>query len=619
MVTMSALHNLYPGNIVDEPAKALQAILRAIIVRTNFVPAVRHRLGWRGLKNCSNEEEAWTAKIANWPGVFGIIWVAPDITRQRLTGHFQLNYFPDPDEELAESFSLQGVAWTQRQDYLACVRRFPFYSDLCDLFYVGDLALTLDLPDMDFSLEMAASTRLATMAMDGVEVLSRGEPLTLVPPGGLDQDLPSFRIARAMFEVLAASTAFCLEVPPTYFRHQRMPGTLTRYWSDGRQEQHAGDHSWMHHCRLAFSAIPKSDQRCAPAAGDQNTIAWRSGDPLPATWQSAPWWQAHQMGHYKSLDKQLLGIDDRPALIVVTGFLGSGKTTFLQHFVAYQVQRDRFVAVIQNEVGPVGLDGRLLGSDNLVVTEIDEGCVCCTLTGQLKPALHRLCNDFQPDFIVLETTGLANPLNFMDELNSLSDMVRIDSVTTVVDGPFCRSSRAVSRVVAPQIQSADLLLLNKTDHMSARALEKAKAYLRQLNPTAPIIPTIRGDINPGLFYSLDPREGHRAAASAGNARARDHASHQQDRIQSCKLVFNAPLNRRRFVQTLEKAMPASIFRVKGIIAFSDRPEPMLLQYVAGRFEISVFADHWEQEGFLIFIGHDLAPGSLEALFNQCLA
>jgi G3E family GTPase len=611
---MSSLHNLYPCSIVDEPDKALQAIFRAIVVRTNFVPAVRHRLGWRGLKNCSVDVEAWTAKIADWPGVFGMIWLASDITEQRLAGCFQLNYFPAPDEELVESYALQAAARTQQEDYLARVRHFAIYPDFCDLFYIGDLILTLNRPEMDVGLTLQARSRLAVMAMDGLQLVAQGQPMNLVEPGGMDQDLAAFRIARALFGVFAASTAFCLETPAVYFRHGVQPGCMTCCWSDGRREERLAGDIWTHECQLDFGATQSS--RGLVDSG-KDLIVWRQGDPVPSEWQAAPWWQAHRISNYKSLDKHLLGIDDRPALIVLTGFLGSGKTTFLEHFIAYQIQRDRFVAVIQNEIGATGLDAKLLGSTNIKVTEIDEGCICCTLTGQLKPALQQICTDFQPDFIVVETTGLANPMNFMDELVALTDMVRIDSVTTVVDGPLCRSSRDFSRVVEPQIQSADILLLNKVDKMSEQAIADTQAYLRRINTHAPIIPCIRGDINPGLLYSLDPREAQPPLRPESHSKTNHHHCHLQDRIQSHKLVFNKALNRQKFMKTIETARPRELFRIKGIVFFMDTADPMLVQYVAGRYEISVFADRWDQEGFLIFIGQDIDAESIRALFERC--
>jgi len=362
-------------------------------------------------------------------------------------------------------------------------------------------------------------------------------------------------------------------------------------------------------------AGPSSGMTNSPRPSDGSVTEWHRGAPLPETWQTAPWWQAHQIGDAKSLDKQLLGIDDRPAMIVLTGFLGSGKTSFIEHFVAYQIQRDRFVAVIQNEIGETGLDGKLLGSDNLAVTEIDEGCVCCTLTGQLKPALQRLCTEFQPDFIILETTGLANPMNFLDDLVALNDLVRIDSVTTMVDALSDPSAQAAPEIIADQIKAADILLLNKVDGLPDRQVDETIARLRQQNPHAAIIPTVRGEVNPGLLYSPDPRETHlKQPADTG---AGSHHTHGEDGIVSHKVELDHPLDRPCFIRAIEEQIPPTVFRIKGIVHLSGEPAPMLVQYVAGRYEISQFPDRWEDPGFLICIGQDITARFLDDLFSQC--
>lgn len=609
------LHNLYPGDIFAHPGSALQAILRTIVMRANFIPAVRYRIGWRGLHACTSDGEAWTAKIADWPGVFGIAWIGEEIDTQRLSGRFQLLYFPDPEEDLVERFSLQAVALTQRDDYLSKVRQFIQHPELCDLFHTGGLEITIARSDLTLGLNLQAESLLATQAIEGVSVTHRGEKVTLISPGGWDQHLPALSIARAVYEVLGGSTAFCIGTPPTAFSHRRRPGHIICYRSDGKQQRHPCEACWTNQCRLEFMAAPSPSMTTPACPSDDIVSKWHCGEPLPEDWQTAPWWQAHQIGDAKSLDKQLLGIDDRPAMIVLTGFLGSGKTSFIEHFVAYQTQRDRFVAVIQNEIGETGLDGKLLGSDNLAVTEIDEGCVCCTLTGQLKPALQRLCTEFQPDFIILETTGLANPMNFLDDLVALNDLVRIDSVTTMVDALSDPSTQAAPEIVADQIKAADILLLNKVDGLPNRQVDETIARLRQQNPHAAVIPTVRGEVNPGLLYSPDPRETHIQYPS--DTGAGSHHSHREDGIVSHKVELNHPLDRQCFIRAIEEQIPPTVFRIKGIVYFTEKPAPMLIQYVAGRYEISQFPDRWEDPGFLICIGQDITPRFLDVLFSQC--
>src|SRR5690606_33779776 len=106
---------------------------------------------------------------------------------------------------------------------------------------------------------------------------------------------------------------------------------IVRYWSDGRQLQLPDDKAWKHECRLEFFSSESAAGSPTVRQPCDDTVSWHPHQPYPVEWQSAPWWQSHMISDFKSLDKQLLGIDDRPALIVLTGFLGSGKTTFLEN------------------------------------------------------------------------------------------------------------------------------------------------------------------------------------------------------------------------------------------------------------------------------------------------
>ena len=295
------------------------------------------------------------------------------------------------------------------------------------------------------------------------------------------------------------------------------------------------------------------------------------------------WWNARQTSDYKTLDKKSLGIDERPPLTILAGFLGAGKTSFLQHFIEYQTQRSRFVAVIQNEIGEVGLDGKLL---DYTVTEIDEGCVCCSLVGNLKRAVNDILSSFQPDFIILETTGAANPLNLLDEIGELEELVRFDCTVTVVDALNLDSTLSRFAVATDQLRAADVLLLNKCDLVSEASLEKSRKRLQEINPKAVVFMTTRGNLNPAFIFDMEDQwdEKHALPVTAGS-NFPVHRSHVHDELRCKTLVIPEPLNRKEFLSAVE-SLPPTVFRVKGIIEFTDSPQPMLFQYVAGRFELS---------------------------------
>jgi hypothetical protein len=172
------------------------------------------------------------------------------------------------------------------------------------------------------------------------------------------------------------------------------------------------------------------------------------------------------------------------------------------------------VAFVSVWIGEIGLDGKLLDYD-YAVTEIDEGCVCCTLVGNLKKAIHQILSSFHPDYTVLETTGLANPYNLLDEISEVDDMVRFDSITTMVDGVNVEKSLEEYDVARNQIKAADILLLNKKDKLTKMQLDRIKQKIKAVNSSAPIIETTHGDVNPALIYGVDlqdnPEVGNRKA------------------------------------------------------------------------------------------------------------
>ena len=301
---------------------------------------------------------------------------------------------------------------------------------------------------------------------------------------------------------------------------------------------------------------------------------------------------------------------------MLTGFLGSGKTSFLQHFIEYQVQLNRFVAIIQNEIGEIGLDGKLLDHD-YSVTEIDEGCVCCTLIGSLKNAIHQILSSFHPDYIVLETTGLANPYNLLDEISEVNELVRFDSITTLVDGLNVDKSLEDYQVAKDQIKAADILLLNKKDLLDEIQLKEIHQNLRRINPDAPILSTKQGDINPSLIYGIDPQDIKEITLTKGLQGATHHHyySHKDDGLSSYKISFSRPVERERFLDGI-KALPSSIFRMKGILDFVDSKLPLLFQYVGGRFEFSEFNNPKMTDRFLILIGQGFQKESIDSVLDN---
>jgi len=606
------LRKIQPTDIGSSPETGIQELMRNFLIRTNFVPGVRHVIGWRGLQDASLAIDGWTAMIKDSSGVFGIYFEKVEMVDGWINGRFGLNYFPNPEEELVELFSLQAGSYTQDDNYMSYIRNFLSYPLMCELFNIGIIDLCVNFSGDALIVGLESISQQRVIAKDGTSFLQDDRMVELISPGGFDQDFPSYNTALSFYHVLAASITFNLEEPPGYLKHICQPGTEVVYDSCGKHWENLSNDVRKKYLYLGYGEADfdkDTEKIVSHQSASTETVAWENGDDLLAEYQDALWWKAHQISDYKTLDKQALGVDDRPQLIVLTGFLGSGKTSFLQHFIEYQVQRNRFVAIIQNEIGEVGLDGKLLDHD-YAVTEIDEGCVCCTLVGNLKKAIHQILSSFHPDYIVLETTGLANPYNLLDEISELEELVRFDSITTMVDGLNVEGSLKAYDVAREQIKAADILLLNKKDLLTDDLLRAVIGNLKRINPVAPILATVSGDINPAMLYGVDmpenPLANHRKEPQAQSESL--HPSHQHDGLSSVKISFAEPLDRAIFIKAV-KAMSHKIFRVKGVIDFKGADKPVLFQYVGGRFEFSEFNNLKMSDRFLILIGQDIQIGS----------
>jgi len=594
-----------PGNLFTPSAQGMQELLRVIVMRTNFVPVLRHVIGWRGLKQVSGPVEGWSAKVRDFDGVFGMAFErylgGPDWNR----GVFSLFYFPHPDEELVENCSLQAVALSQSDEYMSRVRDFLSDPGFASLFHIADLTLGVDANKTALTLGLEGLERLRLVSEAAVSVLQDEQEVVLVEAGGLDADFPAFAVARGFFDVLAASMTFTLDQPPAALRQTHAPGFEFRRDVSGRVARSEADDVWRKRLTLYYgSGDFRGSDRLDGATDEFSRIEhdWASGLAMPGEFAGSPWWSAHRLQGASSIDKKALGVDGRPPLIVLTGFLGSGKTSFLRHFIEYQTQRSRFVAVIQNEIGAVGLDGKLL---DYAVTEIDEGCVCCSLSGSLNRAVKGILASFDPDYIIVETTGLANPFNMLEEMDELTDLARFDSILTVVDAKNALKTLAEHPIAMDQLRAADIVMLNKRDLVDAGELEAVMQAVKSHNPHAPVFPAVGGQLHPALVLDVDDRP---SRAAASKSHGLHHISHLHEGLWSQNVRLKGPLEREKFLETVDR-LPASVFRAKGIIEFTDSPQALLFQYVGGRYEISLFPEQSEQERFLTLIGKGGDPRS----------
>jgi G3E family GTPase len=333
---------------------------------------------------------------------------------------------------------------------------------------------------------------------------------------------------------------------------------------------------------------------------------------------------------------------------VLTGFLGAGKTTLLNRILTEQ--HGKRYAVIVNEFGEIGIDNDLIVDADEEVFEMNNGCVCCTVRGDLIRIIEGLMKRKGGfDAILVETTGLAKPAPvaqtfFVDQ--DVRAKTKLDAIVTVADAKHLPQQLASSEEAAEQIAFADVILLNKTDLVSRDDLLAIERTIRTINPTARLHRMARGDIpldailNLGAFdldrvTEIDPHflPDHAcddACAHHDHDHGHEHHSHAHDHaaasgIASVSLSTEKLINPEKllpWINDLTQRRGPDILRLKGILAFPDEPKRFVLQGVHMIVEGDTQRDWKEGEARisrLVFIGRNLDRAELEAGFAACAA
>ena len=182
-------------------------------------------------------------------------------------------------------------------------------------------------------------------------------------------------------------------------------------------------------------------------------------------------------------------MDGKPDVLILSGFLGSGKTTLLMQLVAHAHTKygdDYKMAIIENEIGSASVDSSVIHDAGYSVTEMLAGCVCCTLAGELIPALRKLEAELAPNLVILEATGVALPTPMRDTLVTYGGYpVRI--VTLVDASRWERIRIPLHRILEGQVGPADIVCVNKVDLVSDEEVGATEQEVREMNATAPII------------------------------------------------------------------------------------------------------------------------------------
>jgi len=352
---------------------------------------------------------------------------------------------------------------------------------------------------------------------------------------------------------------------------------------------------------------------------------------------------------------------------IITGFLGSGKTTLLNHILTNQ--QGVKTAVLVNEFGEIGIDNELIVSTDDDMVELSNGCICCTINNDLLEAVYKILERQDGiDYLVVETTGLADPLpvalTFLG--TELRDMTRLDSIVTVVDAENFSLDLFNSQAAYSQITYGDIILLNKADLVTEEKLANLETRIREMKEGARILQTIKAEVplpvilSVGLFesdkyfeaeaaveqahahhdhdhhehehYNHEHHHDHHDHANCdhdhghcehnhdhGHHHHHDHSNHlEEDGFTSVSFQSDRPFEIKKFQYFLDHQLPESVFRAKGILWFKESAKRHIFHLSGKRFSLDDSDWKGAPKNQLVLIGQGLDHDTLRSQIEHCL-
>ena len=338
---------------------------------------------------------------------------------------------------------------------------------------------------------------------------------------------------------------------------------------------------------------------------------------------------------------------------IISGFLGSGKTTLLNHILKNQIGLK--TAVLVNEFGEIGIDNDLIieGSEDMI--ELNNGCICCSINGELLNTVSKVLERSEKiDYLIVETTGLADPLPVAMTFaaGDLREKVRLDSIITVIDGENFDFEINNTSIAYSQILYGDILLLNKCDLVNEEQLKKVEKFINKIKKEPRILRSTNSEVglqtimSVGLFETdtfkfdkdkedlEDNSHDHSSHSHDHSSHSHDHSSHSHDHSShshdhSHDLINNIegftsvsyetfePFSLRKFQYFLDNQISQNVFRAKGILWFMESERKHIFHLSGKRFSLD--DEEWtkEKSNKIVLIGKNLDHQTIKNQLSSC--
>ncbi len=312
---------------------------------------------------------------------------------------------------------------------------------------------------------------------------------------------------------------------------------------------------------------------------------------------------------------------DKIPVTIVTGALGAGKTTFVNYVLT--AEHGLKIGVIVNEYGEVGIDGDLILASKDKLIELPNGCVCCTVRGDLIEASLTLLNTKKIDYLLIETSGLAEVVPAAMTFNApeLVERAELDSIICVLDAENYEENKKRNETALEQLQNADIVLLNKIDLVDKKRTEELRKDIKKILPQAQIIDTVKGQAPLKLLLGVskfDPDK-HEVWKRSEHEHAHDTG------VESYSAITGA-IDSDKF-QEFWTQLPENIFRAKGVVCIKESAPGagdelrVAFHKVGKRWEME-FTRPWEEgeekQTKVVFIGKKIKPKELQKGLDACV-